>query len=217
MPFIEGTASKFANVVITAPETIDTGDGIQTSFGPYTILNPPAFKDSLTIDYTVGATGYQATSDTSGNITGTHISSGSFDGTDISLTFSTAPDDTTDITLSQYTAKGFLQQLKEFVTNQDEATNRMHTEVGDTGDGIQTSFSGTLANPPVAKGQARLCFTIAGVKYFVYDDGQGAWDHPLISSSSLTYASGAWSITFATAPDDTKGIVFFYTDSASRS
>jgi len=80
-------------------ETIATGDGSTTSFS-YTVNDPPIKKKSITISYTISGTAYTATDDGYGNISGTDCS-----GTvnyltgDVSLTFSTAPDNGTDITI----------------------------------------------------------------------------------------------------------------------
>jgi len=89
---------KTANNQYTG-ENIGTGDGSQTSFSD-TLEHPPVKKNSVTVHYTIGGTDYEGQDDGNGNITGTHISSGSIDYEtgDISLTFDTAPDNGTAIT-----------------------------------------------------------------------------------------------------------------------
>ena len=87
-------ALNSANVVIA------TGDSATTTFSGN--LGQTHIKlDSVTVTYTIGATTYTATSDSNGNITGENITSASVtaDG-NISIEFSTAPDNATDITVS---------------------------------------------------------------------------------------------------------------------
>ena len=80
-------------------EVIGTGDGSTTSFSA-TLANTPVEPKSLTVHYTIGGTAYTGTDDGEGNITGTDIDSGTinYDTGEVSLTFSTAPDDGTNIT-----------------------------------------------------------------------------------------------------------------------
>jgi len=214
VPYIEGTVSKFANTVITVVEVIGTGDGIQTVFN-FTVLNAPAFLDSLQGSYVIGTTTFNFTSDTSGNITGTNINSGTFDGTDGTITFSTAPDNGTDVELTQYTAKGFIQVLKEYVTNENENTTNIYEETIGTGDGVQTVFNFSLSNFPMARGQIRIEYTYQGTKYYIYDDGAGNWEREQITSSTITYADGTGgNLTFNVPPDNLTDIKAFYTTSA---
>ena len=81
-------------------EVIGTGDGSTTSFSA-TLANTPVEPKSLTVHYTIGGASYTGTNDGEGNITGTDIDSGTinYDTGDVSLTFSTAPDSGTDITI----------------------------------------------------------------------------------------------------------------------
>ena len=80
-------------------ETIGTGDGTTTSFS-YTVNDPPIKRGSITMSYTIGGTDYTATDNGVGSISGTDCTGtvDYLDG-DISLTFSTAPDNGTDITI----------------------------------------------------------------------------------------------------------------------
>lgn len=82
-------------------ENIATGDGDQTEF-THTLQNTPVVKTSLEIKYTVGATEKTATADVDGNITGddlddTKTNSVDYESGEVTLNFSTAPDDTEDI------------------------------------------------------------------------------------------------------------------------
>lgn len=115
MASTSGTVSGPFNVDYLA-ELIDTGDGAETSFSG-TLSNVPVIISECTLNYTISATEYNIDSDSSGNFTGTGISSASVaeNGT-VTLSFSTAPDDTTEITLD-YRAKGLLQVVLDFVTD----------------------------------------------------------------------------------------------------
>ena len=81
-------------------ETIATGDGATTSF-TYTVTDPPISRQSVVVTYTIGGTTYTATDTGTGIINGTNLS-GVVDylsGT-ISLTFSVAPDNGTNIDIA---------------------------------------------------------------------------------------------------------------------
>ncbi len=81
-------------------ETIGTGDGTTTSFSG-TLTKTPINTNSVIVYYTIAGTNYTANDDGNGNITGTNISSGSIDYNtgSISITFSTAPDNGSNITV----------------------------------------------------------------------------------------------------------------------
>jgi len=88
----------------TTGEVIGTGDGTTTSFSG-TLANPPAFPNSVSIHYVIGATSYTATDDGAGNISGTYVSGTITYSTGVwSLTFTTAPDSGTNITADYETA-----------------------------------------------------------------------------------------------------------------
>ena len=209
MPYKEGTIKVFANKVVTN-EVLGQGNGSQTTFN-LTLDKAPCFINSLTISYTIGATGYQATSDASGNITGTHITSGTVveDGS-VNLVFSTAPDDLTDIKADSYTAKGFLQMLLDF------AVGTKYEETVGTGDGVQKTFNFTLTNGPLAKGQVRLEIKVNTQVYKIFDNGEGEWDHEQVSSSSIDYSTKACSVTLVSAQDNLAPVKALYVASATE-
>lgn len=204
MAFTTGSVDTFANKDIVG-EVLGTGDGSTTVFNLQT-AKKPIFLTPFTLKYTVSSTQHSATTDSSGNLTGTHISSGTVAETGaISVTFSTPPDNTTNITGDSRT-KGLLQKVLDYI-----APNNA-TETLGTGNGSTTVFSGTLSNTNIAKGQMQVKFVIATQTFYAYDDGNGSFDHEKITagSSSINYTTGAWQITFTTAPDNTTNIDTLY-------
>jgi len=76
------------------------------------------------------------------------------------------------------------------------------TEVsGETLSGSGTSWSGTLANYPVGLGRLVINYAFSATNYEAYDDGAGNITGTNISSGSITYSTGAYSITFTGTPD----------------
>lgn len=208
MAFTSGVVSRFAPTLITADETIGTGNGSTTSFG-YALLNPTVFLNTVKIKYTISAVQYTVTADSGGVFNGTGISSGSvIEAGVIALAFSTAPDYATLIFVDEYKVKGLLTKLLEFA-----CTNKFTQNLG-TGNGSTTIFSTTLSNVPVAKGQCRVKFKIGGTVYDVWDNGEGAFVHAQITSGTINYATGAISVTFALAIDNAYVMVILYTTGA---
>ncbi len=84
---------------VVSGELIGTGDGTTTSFNA-TLIHSPIKKSSITVHYTISSTDYTATDDGNGNISGTDCSGTiDYDTGAISLTFTTAPDSGTNITV----------------------------------------------------------------------------------------------------------------------
>ena len=83
-------------------------------------------------------------------------------------------------------------------------------EVLGTGDGSVTDFSGTLAHYPVKASSISVAYTISSTAYTATDDGNG-----VISGTNVTgtidYTTGAWTLTFATAPDASTDVTCDYT------
>ncbi|RKX59430.1 MAG: hypothetical protein DRP29_04610 [Thermodesulfobacteriota bacterium] len=81
----------------TSGEVLFTGDGTTKDFSGKVGLPPVNPLSSFVLHYTIGGTTYDATADENGNITGTHITSGTInqDG-NYEIHFDTPPDDTTD-------------------------------------------------------------------------------------------------------------------------
>lgn len=71
-------------------------------------------------------------------------------------------------------------------------------EVIDTGDGIQTTFTGNLANGAGVKTVFAISIT-DGVETFI-DDGNGVLTGDQGGTGTINYGDGAYSITFNTAP-----------------
>lgn len=74
------------------------------------------------------------------------------------------------------------------------------TEV--TGEVLATAanVSTTLANTPCAPGRMVVKYTISAVDYEATDDGQGNITGTNITAGSITYSTGAISVTFSSAP-----------------
>jgi len=97
-------------------EKIGTGDGTTLVF-THTALKIPVKKSSVKITYTISTTEYEATDDGAGVITGTSCSGTiDYETGEISLTFTSAPDDTEDILLdATATNKHIISALPEVV------------------------------------------------------------------------------------------------------
>lgn len=69
-----------------------------------------------------------------------------------------------------------------------------------TGDGATTLFTGTLSSTPVLRNNVTFsAVDINGNGLAVYDDGSGTFDGD--GAGTINYITGAWAITFATAPE----------------
>ncbi len=115
------SAGNFGNVddFVWFTETIATGNGSTTSFNA-TLSELPVTPNSVTVSYTVGGTQYQATDDGEGNINGTHlIGTINYTTGEISLTFTTAPDNGTPIDVT-YSASQVLDVRAEDIEFKDE-------------------------------------------------------------------------------------------------
>ncbi len=99
-----------------ADEKIGDGDGSTLLF-THTALKIPVKKSSVKIKYTISTTEYEATDDGAGVITGTNLSGTiDYETGAIALTFSTAPDDQTEIILNgTATNKHVISALPEIV------------------------------------------------------------------------------------------------------
>lgn len=102
----------------------------------------------------------------------------------------------------QYGVYGSYVDAKNYTT--------VSTEALDTGDGAETDFSGTLVFK--ASGAKRTCFAIEitdGTETFT-DDFSGNLTGDLGGTGTIDYASGDWTVSFATAPDNLQSITADY-------
>lgn len=95
-PYCTVTTSDWTDS--TTGDVLATGDGVTTTFSGKVALPPVNPLDSFVLHYTIGGTAYSVTALADGtisdaNVTGTIAQDGTY-----SLTFSTAPDNATDIT-----------------------------------------------------------------------------------------------------------------------
>lgn len=89
-----------------------------------------------------------------------------------------------------------------------EYTTDDSTETAGTGDGATTVFAGSLGYVPVIPSTVEITTVAGGNDQVVNDDGAGA----LIGdgTGTVNYTTGAYSITFTTAPDLGEPIYFKY-------
>ena len=84
------------------------------------------------------------------------------------------------------------------------------------GDGTTTSFSGTVASPPVKADTFAVTFTYGGQAYTVTANAQGEINSHFGASNeenvtgTLVPSSGAWSLVFTAAPDNGTNITADY-------
>jgi len=99
MVYIDGTPAKEITSSVTG-EVVGTGSTAGTTVFTATLANTNIKPSTVTVHYTIGTTNYTAADDGNGNITGTYLT-GTINYTtgDISLTFSSAPDAGTNITV----------------------------------------------------------------------------------------------------------------------
>ena len=103
-------------------------------------------------------------------------------------------------------ANGLLQKLLDFVIGTEVSAEILDA----TPDGAKTVFSGNAAHNPIGLGRFVVEYTVGATVYVARDDGSGTIVDDSasgkITSGSVTYSSGAWAITFSTAPDNTTDI-----------
>lgn len=79
--------------------------------------------------------------------------------------------------------------------------------IGTTGDGVTTTFSGTLAAVPVLKNQVLFdSVNNAGTGLELHDDGLGNLIGTGVSTGTIDYVTGAFTLNFETAPGAGKQI-----------
>lgn len=83
------------------------------------------------------------------------------------------------------------------------------------GDGATTAFNGTQTPVPVKENSVSIEYVIGGTTYTATDDGSGNITGTDITSGSIDYTTGAYSITFSTAPDTGTNILLDYTNGIS--
>lgn len=99
LPVIDTALINPATTAVSG-ESVGSGDGSTTSFS-HTAAFVPVEPKSVSIAYTIGGTAYTGTDDGEGNITGTDLSGTiNYNTGTVSLTFSTAPDSGTSITMN---------------------------------------------------------------------------------------------------------------------
>lgn len=94
-------------------------------------------------------------------------------------------------------------------------TKVLAENTGLSGNGSQTTFSGTLANHPIIAGAFDLQVATGAGNAFPYDDGAGniTGSGASAGSGTINYNTGAWSYTFASAPTNASTIFANYAKS----
>jgi len=88
-------------------------------------------------------------------------------------------------------------------------------EVLGTGTGTTTSFSGTLANILDVRSSITVAYTIGASGFTATDNGSGIIAGTNITSGTINYTTGAWSLVFSAAPDISTDITINYTYQSS--
>jgi len=141
----------------------------------------PIVAGSLTVDDTSG--GQSMTDDGAGAFTGDGTGSVAYASGSISVTFNS------NVTLGNPVTIDY-----------------QYTETG-VGDGSTVTFTGTLVSSPVVK---KSMVVKHDVETFKDVQGTGTLTGSLGGSGSIAYSSGAYSITFNTAPTDGQNIIATY-------
>jgi hypothetical protein len=108
--------------------------------------------------------------------------------------------------VEQYYASGQVSQfsgttgLLRTILNQIVGSEVVNEVLDATADGVRTSFAGTLAHAPCGLGRLVVRYTVGGMSYTATDNGAGQISGTHLAAGTLTYTTGAWSLSFAAAP-----------------
>jgi len=94
-------------------------------------------------------------------------------------------------------ATGLLQTILPLVCGTDVAAE----VIDGTPNGILLAFSGGLSNFPCGKGRLTVSYTIGGNVYEATDNGSGVLTGTS-AAGTIVYSTGAWTMTFTSAPDN---------------
>jgi hypothetical protein len=99
------TESEFDRTFLPPKETIATGDGNQTAFNSIQLERPPVLENTVILQTVIGGTVEHVQDDSAGNLYGDRVSSGTINYSTgvLSITFTVAPDDSEDITITYFT------------------------------------------------------------------------------------------------------------------
>ena len=95
-------------------------------------------------------------------------------------------------------ASSFYQSVDEFYSIYPQTNYKVN--IG-TGNGVLTNFTGILSNIPILKNQVTVsAIDLVGNPLIASDNGLGGFTGNLTAGSTISYITGAYNITFTTAP-----------------
>ncbi|MEO5357791.1 MAG: hypothetical protein H7844_10895 [Nitrospirae bacterium YQR-1] len=161
-------------------EVVGTGDGSTTVF-TNTATHTPVKQSTVQIKYYVGSVQYTATANSSGTITGTYISSGSITNAGaLSLTFSTAPDNGTSVTMN-YTEQSWSWGANVLTVKTKEQTANSY------------STSGTYCAVALSPGDIKTSLDNKSIS------GSGAFDETKVTLDNEGTIEDTWTFTFTSS------------------
>jgi hypothetical protein len=168
-------------------QILATGNGSQTVFSGLTITHYPVKVSTTSIRYTIGSVQYTATDNGSGAITGTNLSSGTvnYDTGIVALTFQTAPDNSTNITVD-YTQRSWSWSGNVCTINvQEQIANAYSTSNTYCSVGIE---AGDIMSSLTDKTVVSASGTFDEIKPTLYNLGtvEDTWTITFTSSTAFT-------------------------------
>lgn len=169
-------------------EVVGAGNGSTKTFNAHTCSHPPILPGSVQINYTIGGTVYHAVDDgVTGALTGTDLTSGSINYATgaILLTFSTAPDNSTNVTVN-YTTQSWSW----------------------AGNVCTINLTSQIANNYIAANTyAGVCISLGNLvaAYDTYSktSASGTFDPTKIALSNQGTVEDTWTITFTSSTNFT--------------
>ena len=125
----------------------------------------------------------------------------------------TTPDDAIYFVDTKFgtTARGVTKGDLMVTSNNTDYASETQQIVAGSGNGVLTTFSGTLFNAPIVPFKVHL---MVGGAYVASDDGNGKWSGAAVDvanvASFIDYVTGAWSVVLLTPPATGKEVRIEY-------